>query len=234
MKKNLLIIAALLLAAGTLQADIVTYTNTSAMANDADTTIGLSKFDTALGTLTGIYIEYETLVSGVSVAVDNDSAVEQTGTARVQNLVNHFSVENSVLTPGLGSAVNLGELQISASQAFLLQATGADPLGFTPTGGSDYAIWTPGTISAISGGDLSSLIFAQYQGAGSFNATIHSIFSTTATFNGTQGYFEGNTPSGAFAGKVIYTYSPIPEPATASMMALVAGIGFLLRRRFIA
>ena len=147
MKKNLLIIAALLLVAGTLQAATVTYTNTSAMANDADTTIGLSKFDVALGTLTGVYIQYRTLVSGVSVAVDNDSAAEQTGTARVQNLVNHFSVENSVLTPSFGQAVQLGDLQISQSQAFLLQATGADPLGFTPTGGSDYAIWTPGTVS---------------------------------------------------------------------------------------
>ena len=234
MKKNLLIIAALLLVAGTLQADIVTYTNMSAMANDADTTIGLSKFDTALGTLTGIYIEYKTLVSGVSVAVDNDSAEVQTGTARVQNLVSHFSVANSVMNPSFTDAVKLGDLQISQSQAFVLQATGTDPLGFTPTGGSDYAIWTPGTLTAVSGGDLSSFVFTQYQGAGSFNATIHSIFSTTATFSGTDGYFQGNTPRGAFEGKVIYTYSPIPEPATASMMALVAGIGFLLRRRFIA
>ena len=88
--------------------------------------------------------------------------------------------------------------------------------------------------SVFNGGDLSSLVFAQYQGSGSFNATIHSIFSTTATFNGTDGYFQGNTPNGAFAGTVTYTYSPIPEPATASMMALVAAIGFLIRRRFAA
>ena len=233
MKKTALKIATALLAAGSLQAATVTYTNASVMANDADTTIGLSKFDVALGTLTGVYIEYKTLISGVSVAVDNDSSSQQTGTARVQNLVNHFSVANSVLTPSFGSAVNLGELQISASQAFVLQQTLGDPLGFTATGGPDYAIWTPGTISATSGGDLNSLVFFQYQGTGSFNATIHSIFSTTATFNGADGYFQGNTPSGAFDGKVIYTYSQIPEPATATLSVLVLIVGFWIRRRFI-
>ena len=232
MKKTALKIATALLAAGSLQAATVTYTNSSVMANDADTTIGLSKFDVSLGTLTGIYLEYKTSISGASVQMDNDAAVAQTGTARIQNLVSHFSVANSVLNPSFGSAVNLGDLQISASQAFVLQATGADPLGFTPTGGSDYASWTPGTISAVSGGDLNSLIFFQYQGSGSFNATIHSIYSTTATFNGTDGYFEGNTPNGAFAGTVTYTYTQIPEPATASMTVLALIAGFWIRRRF--
>lgn len=233
MKKTSLKIAALLLVASSTQAATITYTNASIMANDADTTIGLSKFNTALGTLTGVYLEYNTLVSGVSVAVDNDSSTAQTGTARIQNLVSHFSVANSVLNPAFGQAVQLGDLQISQSQAFLLQPTGADPVGFTATGGSDYAIWTPGTLAGVSGGDLNSLIFSQYQGAGSFNATIHSIFSTTATFNGTDGYFQGNTPNGAFTGKVIYTYSPIPEPASASMAILVLIAGFWVRRRFI-
>jgi hypothetical protein len=234
MKKTSIILAALLIAAGALQADTITYTNTMTMANDTDNVITLSKFDLSLGTLTGIYLEYKTRISGASVEMDNDAAVAQTGTARILNTVDHFAVSVNALDENANAIAEWYNFQVNTNKSFSLAATGADPVGFTATGGADYAIWAPGVATAKKGGNIGSLYFGEYTGAGSFDATIHCLFTTTATFNGTDGYFQGNTPNGAFDAKVVYTYSPIPEPASASMAVLVLVAGFWVRRRFLA
>ncbi|MEI8207289.1 MAG: choice-of-anchor E domain-containing protein [Kiritimatiellales bacterium] len=231
MKKNLIIIAALLLVAGTLQAATVTYTNSVAMNHNQDATVSLNMFDSSLGTLTGIYLEYITQLAGANVQLDNDSALAQQGTAAVLNNATALSTSTRIT----GTGISRFALYIDAQQIFDLGATSEDALGvFNVTAGSDYANWSPGTLSASSGGYVDSSVFSDYIGLGTFTGTVISSFFTSASFNGSDGYFQGNTPNGAFDGKVIYTYSPIPEPATASLMALVAAIGFLIRRRFIA
>jgi len=237
MKKLALAITGLLIAAGTLQAATVTYTNSVTMNNDQNTTINLSQFDPSLGTLTAVYVKYVVSISGANVQMDNDSNLAQNGTARVQNLVNSFSSTASLLDPSFQMAVTGIDLQLNINQLFALAATSGDTVGqFNNTGNSDYASWTPGTVQAFGDGLINSLVFSQYTGLGTYGVSVNSTFSTTATFDGSSGYFQGNSPTGAFSGEVTYTYTPapIPEPATASMLALVAAIGFLIRRRFIA
>jgi hypothetical protein len=230
MKKNLLIIVALLVAAGSLQAATVTYTNSVTMNHNQDATVSLNMFDSSLGTLTGIYLEYITQLAGANVQLDNDSALAQQGTAAVLNNATALSISTRIT----GTGISRFALYIDAQQIFGLGATSGDAVGeFNVTAGSDYANWSPGTLSASSGGYVDSSVFSDYIGLGTFTGTVKSSFFTSASFNGSDGYFQGNTPNGAFDGKVIYTYT-IPEPATASMMALVAAIGFLIRRRFMA
>ncbi|HPR83731.1 MAG TPA: choice-of-anchor E domain-containing protein [Pontiellaceae bacterium] len=232
MKKTSLT-AALVLAAGLLQAATVTYTNSAVMNNDVNTVINLTKFDSSLGTLTAVYVQYVVSIAGANVQMDNDSALAQNGTARVQNLVNSFSSGASTLSTDY-TTLSKGDFQINASQVFRLSGTSGDTVGqFNITGNSDYANWTPGTLQAIGASDINSLVFSQYTGSGTYAVSINPTFTTTATFDGSDGYFQGNTPSGLFAGAVTYTYSPIPEPATASMSALVILAAAWIRRRFI-
>ena len=230
MKKTALQIAALLLVAGSLQASTVTYTNIVTMNNNLDAVVNLAKFDVSLGTLTGIYLEYVSQISGANVQMDNDSTFAQQGTAIVQNTVKTFSSSVSLA----GTGIVKGDMAVYEENIFNLGATSSDTVGvFNNTGNSDYATWSPGMLAGIGSGNVDSSVWAQYQGAGTFNATIKSVFITSASFDGSDGYFQGNTPNGTFSGTVTYTYSPIPEPASASMAILVLIAGFWVRRRFI-
>jgi hypothetical protein len=233
MKKITLIISALLAATSTLQAAVISYTNSVVMNNDQAAVINLNKFDTTLGTLTAVYVRYVVSISSANIQMDNDSTFSQNGTARVQNIANSFSSQLSTLSTA-DTTLATGNFTINASQAFNLGATSGDAIGqFNVTGYSDYANWTPGTLQAIGASDIATDRIHLYTGSGTYAVSINSTFTTTATFDGSDGYFMGNTPSGAFAGEVTYTYSPIPEPASATMAILVLIAGFWVRRRFI-
>jgi len=230
MKKTSLKIAALLLVAGSTQAAVISYTNSIVMNNDQSAVINLNKFDTSLGTLTAVYVRYVVSISSANIQMDNDSTFSQNGTARVQNIANSFSSQLSTLSTA-DTTLATGDFTINVSQAFNLGATSGDAIGqFNVTGYSDYANWTPGTLQAIGDSDIATDRIHLYTGSGTYAVSINSTFTTTATFDGSDGYFMGNTPSGAFAGEVTYTYSPIPEPATASMLGLAGLIALLVRR----
>jgi hypothetical protein len=116
-------------------------------------------------------------------------------------------------------------------QLFALAATSGDPLGeFNATGESDYALWSPGTLTATGSGNIFSGVWGDYTGSGTFNTTVNAEINTTVVFTGLDGQVQYSTPLGSVSGKVIYTYSPIPEPATASMMGLAGLIALLVRR----
>jgi len=225
--KKILIAVAALSTVGALHAATVTYTNSVSMLSDQDTTVTLQKFDAAtLGTLTGVYIEYVTSLANGSVAMDNDAGVAQNGTAKIR----HFGL---TFTPGASveSWITAANLTINRQQLFALGATSGDTIGqFDATGESDYALWEPGTLTATGSGNISSGVWGGYTGSGTFDTIVNAEINTTVTFTGLNGQVQYNTPVGTFSGKVIYTYSPIPEPATASMLGLAGLIALLVRR----
>lgn len=231
MKKNLLIIAALFLAAGSLQAATITYSNSVSMLSEQDATVTLQKFDSATyGTLTGVYIEYVTSLANGSVAMDNDAVIAQNGTAKIRHI-------NLAFTPGVTllrdnfSSIAGSDLTISQQQLFALGATSGDAVGvFNATGESDYALWEPGNLTATGSGNIFSGVWGGYTGVGTFDTIVNAEINTTVTFTGLDGQVQYNTPAGTFSGKVIYTYTPVPEPATASMMGLAGLITLLVRR----
>lgn len=230
MKKTFSILAVLAVGSGLVQAATITYTNSVVMNNDQNAVINLNKFDSSLGELTAVYVRYVAAIGGANVQLDNDSDSEQSGTARVQNFANSFSSTPSTLSTTF-TTLGTGDFGLNVSQVFLLGATSGDTVGqFNITGESDYADWTPGTLQAIGESQINELVFSQYTGDGTYSVSLNSTFTTTATFDGSLGYFQGNTPTGAFSGEVTYTYSPIPEPATASFMTLAGLIALLVRR----
>lgn len=225
--------ALFLMGIGIAQADTLSFTNSVAMPNDVNSTVSLGKFDSSLGTLTGVSIKLTTTVSGAQVSMDNDSNQAQTGTARVQNLVNSLVSGVTLLKTNFLS-IESSALQLNASQIFNLDATSDDTVGqFNATGLGDYGIWSPGSLSAVGSGDINSLVWAGYTGTGTFDITINSTYTTSATFDGNDGYFQGNTPNGAFEGIVTYSYEAIPEPASIAMIGAIAGACIFVRRMFL-
>jgi hypothetical protein len=201
------------------------------MFSDTDTSINLAKFDSSLGDLTGIYIEYWTRLENASVAMDNDLGVAQNGTAKVRHINLTLNSSLSMIGADFQPVMNSTDLTVDAEQLFVLGATTGDPMGFTEQiGHVDYAVWSPGLLQATGSGKLNSALFEFYTGSGTYSVTVNAELNTSASFSGSDGHFQGSTPNGTFGGTVIYTYSPIPEPATASMMALAGLIALLVRR----
>jgi len=233
MKKTLIILAALLIA-GALQANTISFTNSAAMVSSQDATFSLSKFDAALGTLTGVYVEYWTSLANSQFQMDNDSSSAQTATAKLRH-INFTLTQTPSLLRANFTTISASDLTISSNKTFALAATtGDDTLVFNNTGAGDYAAWVPGTLTKTASGNLFSGVFDQYQGVGSFAVTANAEINTFVEYSGTDGRIAIDTPTGTFSGKVIYTYSPIPEPASASMAVLVLVAGFWIRRRFLA
>jgi hypothetical protein len=220
----------------------VTYTTAlTTLNNDSDTVFTLNKFDTSLGVLTGVNVSFYQSLSGVVVQMDNDDVSANTGSAKVINVVGSFTSSlgsTSLLGPAFTSIVDSSALTVNQSQNFVLSATSGDAVGaFNNTGASDYASWSPGTISRGGAGNVNDLFKGLYSqaGGGTFTLTSNNSYLTSATFSGPNGYFQGNTPSANGQAIVTYTYTPtaIPEP---SAYAVLLGFGTLagsmyMRRR---
>jgi len=224
--------AVLLMTAGAAQANVLSYTNSVALPNDTNTALSLSRFDSSLGTLTGVNIQLTTTISGATVSMDNDSSLAQNGTARVQNLVNSLSSTVGLLRTDF-SSISGTDLQLNQSQVFNLAATTGDTVGqFDATMLGDYGTWAPGDLTATGSGDIASAVWGGYTGAGNFAITLNATYTTSATFDGSDGYFQGNTPNGTFDGIVSYTYAAIPEPASIAMIGLAGAAAIFIRRIF--
>ncbi|MCX6034052.1 MAG: choice-of-anchor E domain-containing protein [Chloroflexi bacterium] len=220
--------AALLVTAVPAFASTIMDEDTQALPVDANTTLNLSKFDTTLGTLTNVWVQIQVRLSGASVELDNDATAAQDGTGRVLNAASSLTSSVTLLKVGFDT-INNGDLALNAYQVFNLAGTTGDPCGFTATHLGDYAHWQPGTLTSGDSGDIFSAVWGGYQGTGYFTVTVNSTYLTSATFVGNDGFFQGNTPNGELYGKVIYTYDPVPEPATITLLCV--GAFALLRRK---
>ena len=233
MKKTPLIVAVLLLVAGMLQADVVTYSNSVAMGSSQDATFTLQKFDTTLGTLTGVYLEYWSFLSDTRIQMDNDAESAQTANAKIRHINFALTQTPSLLRSDLSGSLSASELSISTNKLFSLAATtGDDPNNFNATLLGDYANWQPGVLSKYATANISSLVWSGYEYAGTdfYSVTANAEINTAAEYSGADGRVNIDTPTGRFAGQITYTYSPIPEPATALLFGL-GGMGAWFLRR---
>jgi len=230
-KKFLILFAVLLLFATAIPAFALTImdTDTQALPVDADTTLNLSKFDTTLGTLTNVWVQIELRLSNTSVELDNDAVAAQNGTGYVINTASSLTSSAPLMKVGFSDSINNGDLTINATQVFNLAGTTGDPIGFTATLLGDYAHWQPGILTSGDSGDIANAVWDSYKGTGDFTVTVNTTYLTSATFVGNDGYFQGNTPNGELFGKVIYTYTPIPEPMTIGLLGM-GGLALLRRK----
>lgn len=239
MKKTLITLAALVIAAGALQAATVVQTQTFGGTPNLTTNLTFNKFNIAGQTLTQVSVQvFLNTDSGAYLRIDNDGGAGS-GTAS-------FGAEGLFKAFGAGTTVHLskqsdmfstfsGALNASDSHYFDLGANDGDTevggtASFSYTG-TDYGFWNIAATSANDSDIINSMVYGEYTGSGTYTlAYAISQYMNLGTISGAQTQAD---PVGV-NGSVVVTYNYIPEPATASMSVLVLVAGFWIRRRFLA
>jgi len=219
MKKYFILALGILLATSTLQAAVITNTHSVAMGNLETATVSLGKFDTSLGTLTGVYIEFTTALYDIDYEFDNDTTRTKTVTVTLSSDTTGYFSSQARLT-GTGISADGSDLFITAFGSLTLQSNDGDATGQFDVGGTDYGQWNPEIQSSTTGGSVDSSVFSDYTGTGNFTASVESeILAAIGTFTGVESG-PNNLPLGTFSAKVVYDYVAVPEPATIGLLCI--------------
>lgn len=221
MKKTSLIIVALLVAAGSLQAARITQTNTFAGTPNYSSALLFNKFDTLGGvrTLTNVTVSVFLLTDAQGgIGVDNDGALPASGTVTMGSKL--------TLSAAAAYGVALDPLSATTSAAFSLAADDGDGHAYS-TSGPDYGSMNVTENQTNSFTIIGSTYWVNYQGAGSFlfDVTIDQI-ATYAVLGGVQALIDPMHSRGS----VVVTYDYIPEPASAMLVFFGAGVGVVIHR----
>jgi len=174
--------------------------------------LDIQQFDTALGTLTGITIEYGSNVTG-QVALSNTSLTK-----------------NKTTTVGLSSTMTLtgpGALALGSDTESLFSGVLA-----TAVKNTAGVVVASGSANLFSSVVIDSSNFAVFQGLGNVGASL--AINATGTSVGQSGITSKFNTYADGVGKVIYTYdaAPVPEPETYGMLLLGLGVvAFAAKRK---
>ena len=222
----------LCLGASCANAAVITQTQ-SFPANTPGSSYDLTfdKFDTQGGkrTLDSVQIIFHLYMYGGSVAIDNDSELPQSMTANISLIGGLTSGSVSLVNGSLNTP--WATVNSLVSQTFNLASTTGDDIGsFNATGQGDYAVFVgPDSSSPVvqtRDDYVGSAAFAGYQGAGTYVISASTVQTSNATGSGQYSVTMMQTYGDV---TVVYNYTPVPEPATASLAC--AGLLMLLRRR---
>lgn len=229
MKTILTLPAILFLTAAVTGAAVITQTETRPdHVPPGSYALTFDQFDTSLGTLDSIQIILSLSIYDGNMAFDNDSLDPVTGTGA-------FGVQGALtstdVTLSNGTINPWGQVQAVVSHLFNLDGTDGDSTSQFDIGGDDYDSFSGPSSSnpqQVSASDfVASAHFAGYQGTGTFDVDfgtdqIVTLLSGGVAYSGLPAHSLGSVT-------VIYNYTPVPEPATASLAGL--GALLLLRRR---
>ncbi|NVM74880.1 hypothetical protein FHW83_000640 [Duganella sp. SG902] len=206
--KTIFAAAALTLAMGANAAVIEFTSNTAQNIEENDGELSFAKFNTALGTLTGVKFELFNVLSG-SIEVTND-ATTGAGTFVV-------TAGGQIESDVLGSVLTTSG---SITKNFSLAAGQTGNVTLNP--------WTvSNSVSFNSSSDLSA-----FKGTGDYTALLTGWSSATSSGSGNATYNPIIVMDGY--AKVTYTYdaAPVPEPETyAMLLGGLALMGVVARRR---
>jgi len=221
------VVAILLAAFGQAGAAPIVQTKPFSGTPDFTEDLTFDKFDDQGGTLTLLSIEViHTLnVNGGQLILDNDGVDPAVGTfifgaaGAISSL--DVSLLDSLLQPVTGqlSATHSGPFNLAGNVG-----DGAADYDPSPPDGMQY---NGGVKTDSDSGFISSTVFAQYTGAGTYD--IKAGVNQGAAFGGLSGIEWAVTPVTS-SGEVTVIYNYVPEPATLSLLG-ISGLAMIRRRR---
>jgi|GEM_PF-2142039 len=207
----------------------IVQTQSFSNAGPGTTPYTFNKFDSSLGTLTGVTIELSGISTAGSATIYNTSGYPvifggSGGPGYNEDLTGGFT-NTFVATSSTSGSDSMTVVVTSNTQTQL-----SVPPGTSPTyAGNNFTTGTLNGTQSPSPADFSAGDLANYIGSGTGTITISLNSSTTVIASGNAGsnqvYVAGNA-SALASGNVnlIYSYTPVPEPSkTAAAM-----IGFTL------
>jgi hypothetical protein len=238
MKSILKALIVSLVAVGCAGADTITQTlNIPAHippAAGAGYTLTFDQFNVAGATLNSITVILSLSIYGGNIAFDNESESVINGTGGFGASAALASPDVALLNDDMIPVNAWGNAQLTVSQVFSLGPDDGDGAGVQTTG-ADYGslegpLTAQGAINLQINDNVSSAFWytgVGYVGAGTYNILydtdqIVQLLTCGPSFTG--------DPATAFGSvTVIYNYTPVPEPATASLAGLA--LLMLARRR---
>lgn len=183
-------------------------------ATDWAGSLSFPRFDTTLGTLTGVELK---LTAGLqtTITVSNNSATPSAGSARSEILLwaqdgsgNLIDPVIDLLSPAFGFNLGAGQQVISG---MLTKNSSSDDL---------YDAGSPNWAT----------IQSEFSGTSSIMLNCSTFTQTLTSFSG--GSTEGNSVANtSLTGSVTYIYTPVPEPALLGLLAIPTLAGLMRRRR---
>ncbi len=168
------------------------------------TDLSIQRFDTSLGTLTAITIEYGSSVNG---------KVELTNTSLTKNKTTTVGLSTTMTLTGPSGLV------LGSDTESLFSGVNATAVKNTAN-----VVVASGEAELFSSSGVKPVHFGLFTGTGSLIASL--AINATGTSAGQAGIGTKFTTFGDGAGKVIYTYTaaPVPEPETYGMLLLGLGV----------
>lgn len=208
---------AILMAAGFARADTITLTYNmtpvegATLAPSYQYDFSLNKFDTSLGTLTGVELQQVTSIVP-EIQIYNITG----GTLPFDSASTHAPI--SFAGPDGTSSLVAADYTIGANTVSSLET-----------------IFSPALPTIVTGSvNVQPANFASYEGTGTANFTTTFEANSSSITTGAPGgtIFVGGSmiAGGSFA--VTYTYTPVPEPSTIALLAtgLISLLGYARRR----
>lgn len=241
--KPILTLALFAALAGIGSAATISYSDTTPVVEggtlDGSNQLQVSKFDTSLGTLTKVEVTITLSMPSFTLDVDNDADTAANVKVTFGTIGGtSFSSSANTLNTSLNQLTGTDFGVASQLSTFDVQATSGDAIGtFENDGGSDNGSFITSSVlvGQIAPREISSAVWGEYQSATpgtiSYDLAVDWVTDLNVNSGGGSGLvlWQGSIPAATFSSTVTYTYTAVPEPAS----ALLGGIGFLflLRRR---
>ena len=201
-------------------------TKTVSFSSGTQTLVGtysdflLGKFDTGLGTLTGVEIKVDFSTLAGSFTVTSQTASTVSVTAFDNNLKLRQKSSNS--------------LGFTATTLYIESATTSPNWTSTSVGGNSSEVFTivGGQSYTFTPQNISSGYFSAYQSVGGVGSVVLQAMNTTSVgvFGGSYGVNSDSTGASTKM-TVTYTYDTVPEPGTIGLLAVAGGVILLAVRR---
>ncbi|MFC5050146.1 PEP-CTERM sorting domain-containing protein [Rubritalea spongiae] len=194
----------------------------------------LEKFDSSLGTLTGVNVHYTITSSGGLAQYDNEAG-SATGSIDVSHGVTSSLNSGSTPLVNNGFSTSWSNLEIQSSESgVVLGANDGDGAGVQSTG-SDYYEFSPAGGTLNTNSDIYTGAIGAYAGnSGEYLPVITVVTGQSLTTTADGAVSTGSSPSivnGLLT--ITYTYDSVvavPEPSSTALLGL-GGMALILRRR---